>query len=203
MPVEQQSTVTIKGNPNTDMQAAYDTRYDTVVALPAGATHAEIHRGSAPWQNMWWSWYGTVGTWRRIQPPSRLPLGPVRTAVPPAGAPPPPPVVTDIYFRKAYNPRHLSSWPGVNPGRAGIYSGSWAASTNTPALADGAGSDKQYYYVLDIGVVNFGSGPIAFVAGDWVIYDGVTGTWGKAAEDPRTSIADDEMIEITVSFTQD
>lgn len=199
MPVEQQSTITVKGNPDVNMQAAYDANSDTKIVIPAGATHAEIHRGSAPWQRIWWSWYGTDGTWRVIQAPSRLPHGPVRTARPV----PPDPAATDIYFRKPYNPRYLSSWRGVDPGKAGIFSGGWQASTNTPTLANGTGSDKQYYHATDVGAVDFGAGPIAFVTGDWVIYDVSLGQWIKATEDPRTSLADDRVVEITVSFTQD
>jgi hypothetical protein len=199
MPTEQQGTLAVLGNPNANMQAAYDAAVDIMVAIPVGASHAEIHRGSAPWQRIWWSWYGTAGTWRVMQAPSRLPLGPLRTALP--GAPDPP--ATGLYLRKPYNPRFLSTWSGVDPGGAGIYSGGWAASTNTPTLANGAGSDKQYYFVLDAGAVDFGAGPIAFVAGDWVIYDSSTGLWTKATEDPRKSLADDRVVEITVSFTQD
>jgi len=209
MPTEQQGTITVLGNPNADMQAAFDARYDTLVAIIAGSTHAEIHRGSAPFQRMWWSWYGTVGTWHVIQPPSRLPLGQVRIAVPV----PPDPAATNIYFRKPYNPRYLSSWKGVTPirlgtdkGSAGRYLGDWAASTNTPTLVNGVGSDKQYFYAKDAGAVNFGAGPIAFVKGDFVIYDAVgppPGEWKKATEDPREALADDEGIEITISFTRD
>lgn len=206
MPVEQQSTLTILGNPNANMQAAYDVAFDTKVVITPGTTHVEIHRGSAPWQRIWWSWYGTVGSWHAIQAPSRLPLGPLRTAQPVA----PDPAATGFYLRKPYNPRHLSSWPGVSPVRLGTdiggpghYIGPWLASTNTPALANGAGSDKQYFYAADAGVVNFGAGAIAFVAGDWVIYDAVAGQWIKALADPRKSLADDQIIEITISFTQD
>ncbi len=199
MPVEQQSTITVLGNPDVNMQAAYDAAHDTKIAIPAGATHAEIHRGSAPFQRMWWSWYGTAGTWRVLQAPSRLPMGPLRTALPAL----PDPAATDLYIRKPYNPRFLSSWAGVDPGKAGVYSGMWDASTNTPTLVNGKGSDKQYYYVTAAGAVDFGAGAIAFVIGDWVIYDAGTGLWAKATEDPRKSLADDRIVEITVSFTQD
>jgi hypothetical protein len=209
MPTEQQSTLTVLGNPNPDMQAAFDARYDTLVAIVPGTTHVEIHRGSAPFQRIWWSWYGTVGSWHVIQAPSRLPLGQVRIALP---APPDPPA-TEIYLRKPYNPRYLSKWDGVTPmrlgtdkGNVGRYLGSWKASTNTPTLVNGVGSDKQYFVAEDAGAVNFGAGPIAFVKGDWVIYDAVgppPGEWKKAVDDPRRTLADDEVVEITVSFTQD
>jgi hypothetical protein len=52
------------------------------------------------------------------------------------------------------------------------YLGTWAASSNTPALADGTGNAGDVYIASDAGTVNFGSGPITFAAGDWVIYNG-------------------------------
>jgi len=99
MPVEVEGTVTIHGNPNVNMQAAVNLTYDTEVTIPAGATHVEIHRGSAPWQRIWWSFTGALDEWYPIQAPSRLPMGPLRIAL--AGA-------TKFYLRKPYNPRSLS-----------------------------------------------------------------------------------------------
>jgi hypothetical protein len=200
MTVERMSTLTVRGNPNPNMQAAYDAAHDTRVVIPTNATHVEIHRGSAPFQKIWWSWYGTAGTWRVLQAPSRLPMGQFRSGRPPT---PPEPATTDVYLRKPLTPRFLSSWEGVNPGKAGVFSGGWDASTNTPTLVNGTGSDKQYYYVTGAGAVDFGAGPIAFVVGDWVIYDASLGEWLKAAEDPRKSLVDDRIVEVTVSFTQD
>lgn len=52
------------------------------------------------------------------------------------------------------------------------YQGAWAASTNTPTLADGTGTNGYYYLASDAGSVDFGSGSIAFTAGDMVIYNG-------------------------------
>jgi hypothetical protein len=57
------------------------------------------------------------------------------------------------------------------------YEGTWAASTNTPTLADGAGDQGDLYQVSDAGSVDFGSGSISFVAGDKVVYNGAT--WEK------------------------
>ena len=109
MPVEVEGTVTIHGNVDVDMQAAVNLTYDTEVTIPAGATHAEIHRGSAPWQRIWWSFTGLVNEWYPIQAPSRLPMGPLRVALAAA---------TKFYLRKPYNPRHLSERKDV----AAIYS---------------------------------------------------------------------------------
>lgn len=57
------------------------------------------------------------------------------------------------------------------------YAGLWAASSNTPTLADGIGDSGAVYYVTDSGTVDFGSGPQIFNAGDKVAYNGTT--WDK------------------------
>lgn len=57
------------------------------------------------------------------------------------------------------------------------YEGLWAASTNTPTLADGVGDVGDLYQVSDAGTVDFGSGNITFAAGDKVVYNGAT--WDK------------------------
>jgi len=99
MPVEVEGTVSIHGNPDVSMQAALNATYDTEVTIPGGATHVEIHRGSAVWQRIWWSFTGALNDWNAIQAPSRLPMGPLRIAL--AGA-------VKFYLRKPYNPRSLS-----------------------------------------------------------------------------------------------
>ncbi len=53
-----------------------------------------------------------------------------------------------------------------------IYKGTWDASTNSPMLADGSGSSGETYNVIAGGTINLGSGPINFVVGDKVIYNG-------------------------------
>ena len=58
------------------------------------------------------------------------------------------------------------------------YNGTWAASTNTPALANGTGNAGDVYVASDAGTVNFGAGNITFAAGDWVIYSGLI--WEKS-----------------------
>jgi hypothetical protein len=57
------------------------------------------------------------------------------------------------------------------------YAGTWAASTNTPTLADGIGTSGAVYYVSDAGTVDFGAGDIEFAANDRVAYNGTT--WDK------------------------
>jgi len=58
------------------------------------------------------------------------------------------------------------------------YNGTWAASTNTPTLADGTGSAGDVFIASDAGSVDFGAGSIDFVAGDWVVYSGTI--WEKS-----------------------
>jgi len=55
-----------------------------------------------------------------------------------------------------------------------IYKGIWSALTNTPTLTDGVGTAGWVYKNNLAGTVNFGSGPISFYSGDWVIYNGTT-----------------------------
>lgn len=58
-----------------------------------------------------------------------------------------------------------------------VYKGTWDASTNTPTLSNGVGTAGWEYAVSAAGTVDFGAGGIAFVAGDWVIYNGTI--WEK------------------------
>ena len=58
------------------------------------------------------------------------------------------------------------------------YEGTWAASTNTPTLANGVGDAGMVYIASDAGTVDFGAGNITFAAGDWVIYSGAI--WEKS-----------------------
>lgn len=57
------------------------------------------------------------------------------------------------------------------------YQNSWNASTNTPALADGAGTAADAYIVGVAGTQNLGSGAITFAVGDLVVYNGTI--WQK------------------------
>lgn len=58
------------------------------------------------------------------------------------------------------------------------YAGTWAASTNTPTLANAdTGVQGAVYYVTDAGSVDFGAGSISFAAGDKVANNGTT--WDK------------------------
>src|SRR5210317_1892821 len=69
-----------------------------------------------------------------------------------------------------------SQWPAS----AFSYQGTWAASSNTPTLANGSGTAGYTYYASDAGSVNFGAGAISFTAGDAVVYDG--SIWQKVPD---------------------
>lgn len=78
----------------------------------------------------------------------------------------------------------LSQWP------VGLfeYKGTWNASTNSPALANGTGRQGDVYVVTVAGTTNFGAGGIAFQIGDRVAYDGTA--WSRwNAPDGVSSVA--------------
>ena len=50
--------------------------------------------------------------------------------------------------------------------------GGWDANTNTPTLANGTGTNGQYYTCTVAGTTNFGAGNITFETTDQVMYDG-------------------------------
>lgn len=52
------------------------------------------------------------------------------------------------------------------------YLGTWNANTNSPALADGTGSNGDFYIVSTAGTQNLGSGNITYAIGDWVFHNG-------------------------------
>lgn len=57
------------------------------------------------------------------------------------------------------------------------YLGAWDASTNSPALTDGLGSDGDFFKCSVAGAQDFGDGEYTFGVGDWVIYAG--GHWHR------------------------
>src|SRR5574343_1056677 len=56
------------------------------------------------------------------------------------------------------------------------YQGTWDASTNTPTLASGVGTQGQYYVVSVAGSTNL-DGITSWATGDWAIFNGTT--WQK------------------------
>lgn len=89
-----------------------------------------------------------------------------------------PPNGTVGEVRQTLNDKELwtwdgSAWVGVQPPNSVMeWKGTWSAATNTPTLADGVGNTGDVYACIAAGTVNFGSGPITFSVGDWVIYSG-------------------------------
>ncbi|QBP33264.1 minor tail protein [Gordonia phage BrutonGaster] len=68
------------------------------------------------------------------------------------------------------------------------YQGTYNPATNTPNLVDGTGNTGDVYKIATDGTRNFGSGNIAFNAGDYVIYNG--SKWEKSdTTDAVTSVA--------------
>ena len=69
------------------------------------------------------------------------------------------------------------------PESAMEYQGTWDASTNTPTLADGTGTNGDFYVVSAGGTVNFGTAAsprnVTFYVNDRVIYDGNTSQWAR------------------------
>ena len=59
-----------------------------------------------------------------------------------------------------------------------LYQGTWDASGNSPALADGTGTQGHMYAVSVAGTQDLGSGNISFGAGDFVIHNGAA--WEQA-----------------------
>jgi len=95
------------------------------------------------------------------------------------------------------------------PTSADTAKGEWNANTNTPTLADGAGTAGDYYDVTTAGTVDLGSGSIAYTVGDVVKYNGTT--WYKidsvanvldgsaTAADGRTTLEVDSSDEVAES----
>lgn len=59
------------------------------------------------------------------------------------------------------------------------YKGNWNATTNTPTLADGVGTEGDLYICDVAGTQNLGGGSVAYGVGDWLIYDGAV--WDRIA----------------------
>lgn len=69
------------------------------------------------------------------------------------------------------------------PESAMEFKGEWDASTNTPTLTDGTGTNGDFYICSAGGTVNFGTQAeprlVTFVVNDRVIYEGDTDQWVK------------------------
>jgi len=73
------------------------------------------------------------------------------------------------------------------PESAVEYKGGWDASTNTPSLADGTGTNGDMYIVNTGGTQDLGSGNITFFPNDRVIYNG--SVWQRFSAGDVRSVA--------------
>lgn len=83
----------------------------------------------------------------------------------------------------------------INIKTSGNYKGLWDASTNTPFLTNGVGTEGDWYEVSVGGTVNFGAGDFVFSEGDTVSY--IDGNWEKASE----KIIDDSQISYNKTWS--
>lgn len=81
--------------------------------------------------------------------------------------------------------------------------GDWNASTNTPALADGTGTDGQFYRVSVAGSTELDE-ITSWLADDYVVYDGVQEVWLKAQrhEKHHQGIIALLAVELTDDFSK-
>lgn len=61
------------------------------------------------------------------------------------------------------------------------YKGTWNASTNTPTIVNGTGTNGDFFWVSVAGSQNLGAGSISFSVGDSVIYNGTIWQKGGSA----------------------
>ena len=73
--------------------------------------------------------------------------------------------------------------PAANIG-ADSYKELYNATTNTPTIIDGTGTNGDFYRVNVDGTQDFGSGNITFDIGDIVLYSGTLGVWEKVDGNP-------------------
>ena len=90
------------------------------------------------------------------------------------------------------------------PESAVEYKGEWNASTNTPTLVDGTGTNGNMYYVSEGGTQNLGSGDITFLEGDRIIYNGEDEVWQKlsgGAVKTVNSVLPDSTGNVDLNFS--
>lgn len=86
------------------------------------------------------------------------------------------------------------------PDKFASIEGNWDADTNTPTLTDGVGNQGQIYVVNVAGTTDFGSGPISFELGDWVIYREASGTWEKTINSTAVTSVNGETGAVVLSL---
>lgn len=65
------------------------------------------------------------------------------------------------------------------------YQGTWNASTNTPTITSGVGTDG-YYYIVSVAGTTTVDGISSWAVGDWIIFNGTT--WEKISYNVVTSV---------------
>lgn len=68
-----------------------------------------------------------------------------------------------------------------------IYKGSWNASTNSPTIVSGTGTNGNYYIVSVAGTTTI-DGISSWAVGDWIVFNSTTNTWQKIANQSVTSV---------------
>lgn len=68
-----------------------------------------------------------------------------------------------------------------------VYQGTWDASTNTPAIPAAAAGNQGQYYVVGVTGTTLVDGVSDWVAGDWIVSDGVQ--WDKIDNSEKTETA--------------
>jgi len=66
----------------------------------------------------------------------------------------------------------------TNPLNSPAYQGTWNASTNSPTLTSGVGTNNNYYVVSTAGTTTL-NGISFWSVGDWAIFNGTTNAWEK------------------------
>lgn len=84
------------------------------------------------------------------------------------------------------------SWASVAGGLS--YQGTWNASTNTPTLASGTGTNGYYYIVSVSGSTNL-DGITNWVAGDWLLFNGTN--WQKIDQSWAQSGANSDITSLS------
>lgn len=78
-----------------------------------------------------------------------------------------------------------------------VYQGSWNASTNTPTLASGTGTNGYYYVVSVAGTTNL-DGITDWQVGDWAIFNGTA--WQKIDQTNLVSSVNGEVGAVVLDY---
>jgi hypothetical protein len=78
-----------------------------------------------------------------------------------------------------------------------VYQGSWNASTNTPTLASGVGTNGYYYIVSVAGTTNL-DGITDWQVGDWAIFNGTS--WQKIDQTNLVSSVNGQTGAVSIAY---